>query len=103
MPELHHTARASYYAFDCPEGTWTARLDEKAVGSASNLRLFFSDFATGKKYLLFVFFTDRCRPRDGGFDFPNDGEPGDIFALITAKTEAGNPDLLSARKLIANH
>jgi hypothetical protein len=43
------------YAFDCPEGTWTATLEQKAWGKSSNLILCFADAATGKQYRLSVF------------------------------------------------
>jgi hypothetical protein len=87
------------YAFDCPEGTWTATLEQKAWGKSSNLILCFADAATGKQYRLSVFSGTRYKPRDGSHDFRNDAEPGDLFELTTKKTKGGNPDLKSARKI----
>jgi hypothetical protein len=87
------------YAFDCPEGTWTAKLEQKAWGKSSNLILCFADAATGKQYRLSVFSSTRYKPRDGSHDFRNDAEPGDLFELTTTKTKSGNPDLKSARKI----
>jgi hypothetical protein len=87
------------YAFDCPEGTWTATLEQKAWGKSSNLILCFADIATGSKYRLSVFSGTRYSPRDGSHDFRNDAEPGELFELTTKKTKAGNPDLRSARKI----
>jgi hypothetical protein len=87
------------YAFDCPEGTWTARLEQKAWGKSSNLILCFADYATGQKYRLSVFSHNRYKPRDDSHDFRNDAEPGELFELTTKKTKNGNPDLKSARKI----
>lgn len=87
------------YTFDCPEGTWTAKLEQKAWGKSANLILCFADAATGSKYRLSVFSNTRYKPRDGSHDFRNDAEPGELFELTTKKTKSGNPDLKSARKL----
>lgn len=87
------------YAFDCPDGTWTARFEQKAWGKSANLILCFADLATAGKYRLSVFSSTRYRPRDGSHDFRNDAEPGELFELTTRKTRNGNPDLKSARKL----
>jgi hypothetical protein len=88
------------WTFDCPEGTWTGGLDQKAWGKSSNLILYFSDQATGRQYWFSVFHRNGYRPRDNGHDFKNDAEPGDVFELTTRKTKKmGNPDLVSARKI----
>jgi hypothetical protein len=89
------------YAFDCPEGTWTATLEQKAWGKSSNLILCFADRATGSKYRLSVFSRTRYKPRDDSHDFHNDAKPGEVFELTTKKTKTGNPDLKSARKIAA--
>jgi hypothetical protein len=90
----------SDWTFDCPEGTWTGRLDQKAWGKSSNMLLYFSDQATGRKYWFSVFSRNRYRPRDNGHDFMNDAQPGDVFELTTQKTKkTGNPDLVSARRI----
>jgi len=90
------------YAFDCPEGTWTATLEQKAWGKSANLILCFADPATGRKYRLSVFSRNGYRPRDDSHDFRNDAEPGELFELTTKKTKNGNPDLKSARKITAD-
>jgi hypothetical protein len=87
------------YAFGCPEGTWTAKLEQKAWGKSANLILCFADTATGSKYRLSVFSRNRYKPRDDSHDFRHDAEPGDLFELTTKKTKNGNPDLKSARKI----
>jgi hypothetical protein len=87
------------WTFDCPEGTWTGRLDQKAWGKSQNLILYFSDVATGKQYWFSVFNRNGYRAREGGESFKTDAEPGDVFELMTNKTKSGNPDLKSARKL----
>jgi hypothetical protein len=88
------------WTLDCPEGTWTGRLDQKAWGKSSNMILYFSDQATGRKYRFSVFSRNRYRPRDNGHDFLHDAEPGDVFELTTNKTRRrGTPNLNSARKI----
>ena len=87
------------YAFDCPEGQWTGRLEQLAWGKSTNLILCFADMETGKQYRLSVFSGTRYKPRDGSHDFKNDAAPGDVFELTTNKTKNGNPDLKSARKI----
>jgi hypothetical protein len=87
------------YELDCPEGTWTARLDHKAWGKSQNLILYVTNTATGAKYWLSVFSRNGYKPRDNSHDFRNDAEPGDVFELTTRKTKSGNPDLTSARKI----
>ena len=44
-PILRHTELANWndYAFDCPEGTWTGQLEQKAWGKSANLILCFVD------------------------------------------------------------
>ena len=99
IPGHKQIANWNEYAFDCPEGTWTATLEQKAWGKSANLILCFADIATGSKYRLSVFSNSQYKPRDGSHDFRNDAEPGDIFELTTKKTKSGNPDFKSARKI----
>jgi hypothetical protein len=101
IPRHQELANWNDYAFDCPEGTWTARLEQKAWGKSANLILCFADVTTGQKYRLSVFSSTRYKPRDGSHDFRNDAEAGELFALTTKKTKTGNPDLKSARKITA--
>jgi hypothetical protein len=101
IPGHKQLANWNEYAFDCPEGTWTAALEQKAWGKSANLILCLADLATGQKYRLSVFSSTQYKPRDGSHDFRNDAEPGDTFELTTKKTKSGNPDLKSARKLAA--
>jgi len=86
------------YELDCPEGTWTARLDHKAWGKSQNLILYVTATTTGGKYWLSVFSHNAYKPRDESHDFRNDAEPGDLFEFTTNKTKAGYPNLKSARK-----
>jgi len=94
-----HFADHAQYKLDCPEGTWTARLDHKAWGKSQNLILYVANQATGAKYWLSVFSRDDYKPRDESHDFRNDAEPGDLFELTTNKTKGGFPNLKSARKI----
>ena len=94
-----HFADWEQYELDCPEGTWTARLDHKAWGQSQNLILYVTDTATGAKYWLSIFSRNNYRPRDDSHDLRNDAEPGDLFEFITSKTKGGYPNLKSARKI----
>jgi len=95
-----HFADWEQYKLDCPEGTWTARLDHKAWGEKSqNLILYVTDAATGAKCSLLVFSLYDYRPPDKSHDFRNDAEPGDLFEFTTNKTKSGYPNLKSARKV----
>ncbi len=96
---FQHIDNRREWAFGCPDGTWTGRLDQKAWGHSQNLMLYFSNTETGEKFWFSVFSRNRYRPRDDSHDFQNDAEPGDLFTLTTKKTKSGNPDLTSARKL----
>jgi hypothetical protein len=87
------------YELDCPDGTWTARLDAKAWGKSANLILYFSETETGRKYWLSVFFDNGYKARDGGHDFRHDANPGDVFELTTEKTRGGKPKLQAARRI----
>ena len=87
------------YEFDCPEGTWTGRLDQKAWGNSTNLMLYFTDQATSRKYWFSVWHRNAYNPRNGGLDFKREAEPGDLFELTTKKTKNGNPNLITARKI----
>jgi hypothetical protein len=86
------------YTLGCPEGTWNARLDNKAWGKSQNLILYFSEIGTDQKYWLSVFAQDSYCARDRGFSF-RDIEPGAVFELITSKSKAGYPKLESARQV----
>ena len=97
----HQNAQWRDWILDCPEGVWTARLDQKLWGKAANLRLYFTDVATGNKYWFSVFHTYQYHPRDGSLDFKNGAEPGETFELTTRKTRDGKPNLMSARKIAA--
>jgi hypothetical protein len=97
IPGHKHLSNWNDYAFDCPEGTWTARLEQLAWGKSTNLILCFADVLTGKQYRLSVLSGTRYKPRDGSHDFRHDAAPGDVFELTTKKTKNGNPDLKSAR------
>jgi hypothetical protein len=94
-----HIGNRDAWVFDCPEGTWTARLDQMAWGKSQNLILYFTDEATSERYWFSVFHRNGYKPRDNGHDFKRDAQPGDLFELTTKKTKGGNPDLKSARKL----
>jgi hypothetical protein len=89
------------YTFDCPVGTWRARLDMKAWGKGRNILLYFTETATGRKYCICVFDASYYTPEDRGFDFRRAGEPGDIFELKTAKTRTGRTRFLSAKHVAA--
>ena len=99
IPNHKHIADWNQYEFDCPAGTRTAVLEQKAWGKSANLILCFADTASRRKYRLSVFSRNGYRPRDDSHDFRNDAEPGEKFELSTKKTKNGNPDLKSARKI----
>jgi hypothetical protein len=94
-----HISNFGAWAFDCPDGTWTARLDQKAWGKSTNLMLFFTDTATDARYWFSVWHSSGYGPRKGGHDFKRDAEAGDLFELTTKHTKGGNPELTTARKL----
>lgn len=87
------------YEMGCPEGTWMGRLDRKAWGKGSNLILYFTNEATGRKHWISVWHCDAYLPRNGGVNFKYDAEPGELFELTTKTTKKGNSNLLTARKL----
>lgn len=89
----------SSYAFDCPQGTWTGRLEQIIWKQPTTLVLCFIDMATGNRYQLERQKGTCYRPLDGTHDFQADAAPGDIFQLRTRKTKHGYPDLKSARKI----
>jgi hypothetical protein len=97
--DYRHIDNRNEWIFGCPEGEWTGRLDQKAWGKSRNLMLYFTDTASGAKYWFSVFHREQYKSRDGGQDFQNDAEAGDVFALTTGKTKTGNPSLQSARKI----
>ena len=86
-----HFAAWEQYELDCPEGTWTARLDHKAWGKSQNLILYVTDPATGAKYWLSVFSRNGYRPRDESHDLRNDAEPGDCSSSPPAKPKPAIP------------
>lgn len=87
----------SAYRFDCPDGTWRARLDDKVFGKkAGNLKLYFTDIKTGERYMLSTFWNQSYRPREEGPDFHREASKGDCFVLTTAHTRAGTPKFLRA-------
>src|SRR5262245_14168340 len=94
-----HFTQASDYEFGCPDGAWTGRLDHKAWGKTRSMILYFSHTETGSKYWFSLFFESGYRPRDGGFDFKNDGHPGDVFLVTTGHTKTGNPVFQSAQRI----
>ena len=89
------------YVFGCPEGTWTARLDEKAWGKAKagNLILYFSEVGTDRRYWFSVYQQNGYCADDGALSFKNDVEPGTMLTLTTAKTRTGNPRLKAAQRI----
>jgi hypothetical protein len=100
VPLSHrHWEQARDYAFGCPDGEWAARLDHKAWGKKHNMILYFTQFDSGEKRWLSVFWNDDFRPRDGGFDFKSEGSKGDLFTLTTIRNpKTGNPVFQSARR-----
>ena len=76
------------YELDCPEGTWTARLDHKAWGKSQNLILYVTATATGAKYWLSVFSRNRYRPRDDGHDLRNDASRATCSSSPPARPKA---------------
>lgn len=89
----------SSYAFNCPEGTWTGRLEQAVWKSPTTLILCFIDTATGNRYQLERQEGTRYMPCDRSHDFQADAAPSDLFQLRTKKTKHGYPDLKSARKV----
>lgn len=85
------------YSFDCPVGTWRARLDAKAWGKSPTILLYFSEIPTDRKYCLSVFHATFYAPAERGINFRHDGKPGQIFELKTGKTRTGRSSFLSAR------
>jgi hypothetical protein len=62
--------------------------------------LYFTETETGAKRWLSVFWNDGFKPRDGGFDFKNDGYPGEFFTLTTShNSKTRNPVFKSARRI----
>jgi hypothetical protein len=83
------------YIFGCPEGTWTARLDNKARGNRSNLVLYLTEIDTGKKYLMSVFWAKGYRCEDQSICF-QEVNPGAVLKMTTKRTKTGNPRVMSA-------
>jgi hypothetical protein len=102
MPQAHHLYEHAHdYEFGCPDGVWTARLDHKAWGRNKNMILYFTETDTGAKRWLSVFWNDAFKPRDGSFDFRNEGNSGDLFTLTTTHNpKTGNPVFTSARRFV---
>jgi hypothetical protein len=86
------------YSLDCPEGSWTARLDNKAWARQS-IVLYFSECGTERRFRFSIFFSRSYKADDGsGPSFKDDAQPGEHFALTTGKTKTGHSKLLSAQK-----
>lgn len=101
MPQSFRTVENwADYAFGCPEGKWTARLDNTSWGrgKVGNLILYFSEIGTDNKYWFSVFWGNGYCADDEGLSFP-DVEPGTALELTTAKTKTGKPRLLAAAKV----
>ena len=101
MPQSFRTVQNwADYTFGCPEGKWTAQLDNKAwgKGKVGNIILYLSEIGTDNKYWLSVFWDNGYRADDEGLCF-RQVEPGAVLELTTAKTKTGKPRLLSAVKL----
>jgi hypothetical protein len=77
MPQSFRTVgNWADYTFGCPEGKWTAQLDNKAwgKGKAGNLILYLSEIDTDNKYWFSVFWHNGYRADDEGLCF-RDVEP----------------------------
>jgi hypothetical protein len=44
---------SSIWSQDCPEGTWTGRLDKKRWAKSPEMALYFTDTATQERYWFF--------------------------------------------------
>lgn len=87
------------YCFECPEGTWTGRLEEIAWRNSTDLILCFTDTATGEHYRVSRHKGTHYKPTDGSHDFRHDAARGDVFELTIKRTVNGYPNLKSARKI----
>lgn len=86
------------YAFDAPDGTWIGRLDHVAYGKTHNLLCFFTDDATGKKYRLSTFWSNKFRPYSEGPSF-NEEVPGGRYEIRTVISKNSLPKFDYARLL----
>ncbi|HUE05024.1 MAG TPA: hypothetical protein VMR62_36075 [Bryobacteraceae bacterium] len=89
------------YTFGCPEGKWTAQLDNKAWGKGrvQNLILYFSEVGSGQKYWFSVFWPNGYRADDKGLSFKDDVQPCAVLELTTTKTKSGSPRLTGAVRI----
>lgn len=99
MPQSFRTVENwADYTFGCPEGTWTAQLDNMAWGRSKNLILYLSEVPSDDKYWLSVFWRNDYRAVDGMLSL-RDLQPGAMLEVTTTKTKSGNPRLLAAVKI----
>lgn len=89
------------YSFGAPNGTWQGRLDNKGWGKSTNLILYFADVASGEKWWFSVWHADNYQPRNGGINFKNDAEIGQLFELTTRLTKSGAGNLMNAARATA--
>jgi hypothetical protein len=87
------------YAYECPEGKWTGRLEETSWRNSTELLLCFADVATGRRYQIRRLIGSHYMPTDRSHDFHHDAAAGDVFELTIKRTVNGYPDLKSARKI----
>lgn len=84
------------YRTDAPQGTWTARFDDRAWGKSANLFCYFTELESGERYRLSVFFDKAYRPADGGPAM--DEEPlGRVFRITTGQSKKGLSRFLAAK------
>jgi hypothetical protein len=86
----------SYERFQLPRGTWVGRLDFKIFGQSRNLLCYFTDVATGRRYVLSAWIRIELRSRmycarDGVIDFSQPATEGLVYDLETNRTRAGGP------------
>jgi hypothetical protein len=90
------------YAFDAPEGAWTARLDYlrwgKSANNVPNLVCYFTDIETGKQYLFSAFKSDGYGPLDRSLCFRHENL-GTLYRLTTSKNSRGKPVWHTAQRL----
>ncbi|HXM42497.1 MAG TPA: hypothetical protein VN924_14685 [Bryobacteraceae bacterium] len=77
----------------CPEGKWTAQLDNKAwiKDRTQNLILYFSEVGTGQKYWFSVFWPNGYSADDKGLSFKDDVQPGDVLGTDHHENEERQP------------
>ena len=103
------------YGTDVPVGEITARFDFKMWGKSVNLRCFFTNAETGKKFSLSAYRSHRSEhhytrrdsgndcsaytPEDQSIDFASGDYDGKIFRLVTRQGTRGGVLWLSAEIL----